>query len=170
MRKHWLLVGIVVAVGAIFGSATAVMAHADYVRSEPALGQTVATVPPRVVIVFSQQLDLSMSNITVFGPSGEVVSLGSAKALPGDAKAMYVDLKDGLGPGQYVVRWANMSAEDGEHASGQFSFQVGTAASLPSGGSGTPLGTGLLAGLVLASTGAVLTLVGRRGFSVQRDD
>lgn len=134
------------------------LAHAEYVRSDPAQGAVLSAPPSRVTIYFSQQLDMSMSNIVVLGPSGEVVSAGQTKGVANEPKAMYVDLKPGLGGGIYTVQWSNMSAEDGEHASGKFTFSVGTAASLPAGGSGLPLSEVLPAGVALLVAGSGLML------------
>jgi methionine-rich copper-binding protein CopC len=142
------------------------LAHAEYVRSEPASGAVVAEPPARVVVYFSQQLDMSMSSISVVGPSGQVESVGQAKVLPDNPKAMYVDLKPKLANGTYAVRWTTMSAEDGEHASGQFSFSVGLQAPLPAGGLGLSWDLALALGLYLLVAGCAL--IGRPCASIRK--
>ncbi|HEY0736345.1 MAG TPA: copper resistance protein CopC [Herpetosiphonaceae bacterium] len=105
-------------------------AHAHYVSSDPAEGSTVASAPASVTINFSQLVDASKSRITVTNASGATVSTGAATAVANDGKAMQVALAPNLGPGTYTVAWENVSAEDGEADSGDFTFTVGT--------SGTP--------------------------------
>ncbi len=157
MRRRITAIGLLLVT--LTASTSTAFAHAEYVRSEPSSSALLIEPPTRVLIYFSQQLEMSMSSISVLGPTGQPASVGQAKVLPNDPRAMYVDLRPGLGPGTYTVRWSNMSAEDGEHANGQFTFTVGARPSLPTTGSGLPLQFMLATAVGLALLGTLVVAV-----------
>jgi methionine-rich copper-binding protein CopC len=129
-----LAAALAVALALSLGSGGVALAHARYVRSEPAQGTSVATPPERVTVFFSALLTPTGSTLTVVDGAGATVSQGAAQVVPSDQHAMQIALRPALGPGTYTVRWQSVSAEDGEDDSGTFSFTVGGALLARSGG------------------------------------
>ncbi len=65
--------------------------------------------PPREVrIQFTEGVEIAFSQITVKGPSGEMVSQGKLRQLTEDTLA--IDLKP-LSPGNYTVEWQVLSVD-----------------------------------------------------------
>lgn len=108
-------------------SAGPASAHAELVRSEPAVDAVVATAPAQVLLYFSQLLEPVGNRVTVMNAAGTAVGTGEATVLPNDAKALTIALQPALGQGRYTVQYTTLSAEDGEEHSGQFAFTVGAA-------------------------------------------
>lgn len=146
-----------VAVLVIF-STTPVEAHADYERSDPAKDTAVTAAPQQVTVTFTQLLDPANSSLTVVDAAGTTVSQGTATVLANDGKVMQVALRSNLGPGAYTVRWETLSTEDGEDASGEFSFTVGSTAGTTPANPGT--------GTTPATTSTQLPNTGSSSFTV----
>jgi copper transport protein len=126
----------------VLGTAGSAAAHARYVRSVPAAGAQVSSVPAQVTAYFAEALDLAGSSLTVTNAAAATVSQGTAQQLTSDVKAMQIALQPQLGPGTYTVHWTTKSAADGDTASGSFSFTVMEAPVTTAGNSSTaPSGT-----------------------------
>ncbi|MEX0799840.1 MAG: copper resistance protein CopC [Dehalococcoidia bacterium] len=112
-------------------------AHANYERSEPGDGATVAESPERVDMWTSQEMSRSqgLPTMIVVNEAGDVVSEGDAVLDDADRTHMHVELPPSLPDKRYSVIWHTLSDEDGEEAQGAFHFFVGAAAD---GGSPTP--------------------------------
>ena len=89
-------------------SAKLVWAHAYPMVSSPEDGAVLKESPREVRIQFTEGLELAFSQITVKGPSGEVVSQGKMRQLATDTLA--IDLKP-LSPGNYIVEWQVLSVD-----------------------------------------------------------
>lgn len=102
--------------------------HAHLAESSPAAGDTLATPPPEIRLVFSEPVEPALAGIRVVRPDGSILEL-TARGDPGDVKAVVASLPE-LGAGGYRVVWRVVSA-DGHTVAGDYAFYVE--------GSGTPL-------------------------------
>lgn len=110
-----------------FISTSRVLAHAEYVSSEPPANGTVTTAPERVVIVFSQELKPEGNTIRVTDARGNQVDRGDTTLDRNDPnrKTIIVSLSPGLSDGVYTVNWKNAST-DGHSETGRFRFTINT--------------------------------------------
>lgn len=120
-RWHGLAVGLLVAVClAASGSPTA-HAHAELVRSQPGNGEQVAEPPAKVVLSYSEGVQLG--EITVIDAHGQRVDRGELTIGPEDRTIVEVPLQE-IGNGIYTVTW-QVLADDGHVTKGSFFFIVG---------------------------------------------
>jgi methionine-rich copper-binding protein CopC len=101
-------------------SAGEASAHAFLDHAEPRVGNKVASLPPELMLYFTQKLEQAFSVVTVTGPSGQRVDAGKARV---SGNQMSVPLKSG-GAGTYRVNWRVLSV-DTHTSDGSFTFQVG---------------------------------------------
>ena len=92
----------------------------------PGKGEALTASPARVEIEFTQEIQkISGSySIQVVKDRGLDVTAGPAVVNDADRHKLSVPLKDSLTPGRYVVNWANTSDDDGDPATGAFSFYL----------------------------------------------
>lgn len=115
----------VVALGAVLLTAAPASAHATLTSTEPVGGTALSTPPDRVVLRFSESVQIPLGSIRVFAsPSGKQVETGAAGHADGGS-AVAVDLPD-LDDGNYIVTWRVTSA-DAHPIHGAFTFTVGSA-------------------------------------------
>src|ERR1700688_2070525 len=76
-------------------------AHAFLDHAEPRVGNTVATAPREVTLLFTQKLDPASSTIAVPNAAGQRVDTGKARV---SGSQMTVSLRPG-GAGTYRVTW-----------------------------------------------------------------
>jgi copper transport protein len=100
----------------------AAQAHASLIRTEPAAGSVVAQAPRQIVLHFDQAVQ--DAGTTAVSATGASVTSGRAHTSAGDARALVVPLRAGLGRGDYTVRWKVVSA-DGHIVSGVIAIGVG---------------------------------------------
>jgi methionine-rich copper-binding protein CopC len=171
-------------------AAPALPAHAKVWKSDPAIGSTIAQPPSKVTVFALEDInpDPTKSNLQVYGPSADatdtLISQGNAQVSLSDGKQMSINITPNSGHtnGIYVVFWKTVSADDGDAASGTFSFTVNpNGASTPppasqnnagaptnsgsNASSGTPIWVPIVAAIValLVGLGAGLGLgLGRR--------
>ena len=126
MRATLIVATTVVAVLALFVANAA--AHALLVKSEPEDGAVLERSPERVVAWYSQELDARKSVLRVFDAAGRQVDNGDGGVDLNDPDhtSMLATLPE-LPHGTYLVRWAAVSADDGDATQGEFRFSVGTA-------------------------------------------
>jgi copper transport protein len=105
--------------------ATPASAHAIVERTEPGIDRVVPTSPERVVMYFSEPVELSFGAIHVFNTDGERVDEGEADHLDGQLDAITVGLRPDLPEGTYTVSWRVISA-DSHPISEAFVFHVGS--------------------------------------------
>ena len=79
-----------------------------------------ATTPPRLQILFDEELDSDKSQVRVDGPTGERADRRDAQV---DGQRMWVSLFD-RGPGVYRVRWKAIADDDKGETRGDFSFTI----------------------------------------------
>jgi copper transport protein len=150
-------------------TATPASAHAVLETTEPVGGTAVATSPERVVLRFSEAVQIPLGSIRIFAsPSGEQIETGSAGRADGQSNAVAVKLGD-LDNGAYIVTWRVTSA-DAHPIHGAFTFIVGEATGagadsalveklLASGGGDTTVGA-VYAVIRFAAFASLVLLVG----------
>jgi copper transport protein len=114
---------VLIAVFAALIIPIAASAHAILTASSPPAGAHLGTAPGVVVLEFDQPLNATLSHATVIDPTrrawnGEVDS-GQEIRIPLATNAS----------GVYTVEWTSVSAVDGHHINGSFTFEVGVAGS-----------------------------------------
>ncbi len=107
----------------LLGVTGTAFAHATPVSYMPVSSSLRQSMPDRVQIHFSERIEPTASDITVFGPDGAKVSVGDG-ALESDAHIFGVGVHGG-GQGTYTVSWQVVSADDGHFTKGAFIFSVG---------------------------------------------
>jgi copper transport protein len=96
--------------------------HATLLSSEPAKASTVASSPPRIYLVFTEEVEPSLGRIRLVGPGKRVVALKVAGD-PRNASALVAPVTTPLGAGTWRVEWRIVS-EDGHPIDGDFTFRV----------------------------------------------
>ena len=82
----------------------------------------VAEAPADARLTFTQAIVVPLSRVEISGPAGFGGS-GRARATPGDARSLLVELRGPTPAGVYVVRWRVVSV-DTHVTEGDFSFTV----------------------------------------------
>lgn len=121
--KFSIALSALLALAIIHASAGLARAHAYPAVSTPNNGAALKEPPREVRIQFTEGIELAFSQITVKGPTGEVVSQGKLRKLADDTVA--IDLKPLL-PGNYTVEWQVLSV-DTHVTDGVLRFTVGAA-------------------------------------------
>jgi len=123
-RSTAALVAVVAVTALLAGQ---VSAHAAYERSEPAKNAIVPAPPAQVDVYYTQDLARQQGAyfLRVFSEDGTQVSLGDGIIDDDNRRHMFATLSPGLSAGRYIVRWMNLSDEDGEADEGAFCFYVG---------------------------------------------
>ncbi len=160
-----LAIGLAVALASL-GTA---LAHANLVRSDPAIGASLAAAPTRVQLWFSEEVEPSFSQATVLDSNRQRVDLGDSHVAPDDPRSLIVGVRPGLRSGIYVVAWTTQSKVDGHVVRGTVPFGIGTSVVAPDAAnegapqgavSGTPLEMAIRWLILLAAA----TLVGSFSF------
>ena len=117
-----LVIVIMVATGASLAPASA---HAKLVRAIPAPDSVLRAVPPAIRLWFNEELEPSLSSLTVWGPRGVTAVSGTGGVDLNDLerKSMVARLKP-LHAGTYTVRWKAISADDLAVTQGSYQFTV----------------------------------------------
>jgi len=100
------------------------LAHAKLVRSQPAANAPLKKAPKIVELWFSEELEHTMSGVTVTDQNGKRVDKNNATVAEGNKK-LQIDLED-LGSGTYTVEWKAL-ATDQHIMKGKFTFTVALA-------------------------------------------
>ncbi len=103
-------------------AATQAFAHAQLEKSTPPVGGTVASVS-EIRLEFSEGVEPKFSKVTLAGPGGGAVSLGSATTAAGNQAVLIVPIPKPLPAGDYKVHWQAVSV-DTHHTQGTFEFTV----------------------------------------------
>jgi copper transport protein len=114
---------VVVAVLLLFPSPAS--AHAELASSDPEQDARLASAPARVVLTFTEGVELGPGQLKVFAPDGTRVETGRPEHAGGRPTTAAVGLRPGLGEGTYTVVWLVLSA-DSHPVRGAFTFVVGT--------------------------------------------
>ncbi len=98
--------------------ATPAWAHDELLSTDPAAGQSVASVPAEVVLTFAEPpLGLGMA-VQVIGPDGTDVAAGPPTL---SGSVVHQAVEAGAPAGRYSVRW-RVTADDGHPVTGDFTF------------------------------------------------
>ena len=103
-------------------AATQAFAHAQLEKATPPVGGTVASAS-EIRLEFSEGVEPRFTGLTLTGPGGASVPLGTPKVEAGDQKVLIVPIAKALAAGDYTVRWHAVSV-DTHHTQGTFSFTV----------------------------------------------
>jgi copper transport protein len=136
------------------------MAHANYVKSNPASDARLTKSPTEIRITFSETPDASGSDIAVLDTAGVRKNGTAMRTATDEGNTLAVDVP-ALPDGGYLVSWKARSAVDGHETQGAFAFAIGNAP-LPAipdiGPSSPPPGPLELAGRALSFAGIALVL------------
>jgi methionine-rich copper-binding protein CopC len=121
------LMALAFAVGALLVTASTVSAHARRESSTPGTSEVVATSPPSVEIIFTQEIQRISGTygIDVTDEAGADATAGDAVIDDIDRTKMSVALQPNLPNGRYVVMFRNVSDADGDAFEAGFAFYVG---------------------------------------------
>src|SRR5208337_4140309 len=123
MRSQLLALVTLASLVLIAGFVAPVFAHANLIRSDPPANSVLASSPHQVTLYFTEQLEPKLSGASVYDSTGKEVDTGYSVS-PTDATILIVRLPT-LPSGVYTVAWHAISAVDGHHTSGSFSFGIG---------------------------------------------
>lgn len=166
------LVAATVALAGVLLTAAPASAHATLNSTEPLGGTALERAPERVVLRFSEAVQIPLGSIRVFvSPSGEQVETGSAGHEEG-GRVVAVKLPE-LDDGNFIVTWRVTSA-DAHPIHGAFTFTVGSSVGgaqdaalieklLASGSGSTTVGA-VYAVVRFAAYAALVVLVGGFAF------
>lgn len=130
-------------------SPTSALAHAKFVKSEPAPDSLLNVGPTQATIWFSEELDTRTGFIKVSDAVGTQVDVANSMVNLDDRTQMTVGLKP-LINGVYTVKWHGVSAADKDELDGEFKFTV--AISQPASPLPAPTARSTTAAPLLSST------------------
>jgi copper transport protein len=136
------------------------MAHANYVKSNPASDARLARSPSEVRISFSEPPDPRGSDIAVLDATGARKDKADVANATDEGNTIRVSVP-ALPDGGYLVSWKARSAVDGHETQGAFAFVIGSGPlpAIPDVGPATPPPSPLeIAGRVLSYIGMALVL------------
>jgi copper resistance protein C len=144
--------------GGLVLAAAPALAHDVLVRTIPADGSTVNSVPPRITLVFAEPALALGTAVEITGPDGSVAS-GNA-VLAGSTVGQ--GIQAGAPAGKYLVRW-RVTSDDGHPVTGSFSFTAGQAgggsqSAAPSRSSGPTATNGSAMGLIVWAVFVVIAV------------
>lgn len=112
-------------------------AHDELLTTTPSAGQTVAAVPPEVVLTFAEPpLGLGLA-VQITGPDGRDLA-GGQPTLVGST--VHQAIRSGAPAGAYTIRW-RITADDGHPVTGHFAFTATTAGGSAASAGTSPAGT-----------------------------
>jgi methionine-rich copper-binding protein CopC len=119
MRTFLQIIGASIA---LLLSAGVAFAHAQLEKATPPVGGTVSP-PSEIRLEFSEGVEPKFSKVTLTGPGGSAVPLGSASTEVGNQAVLIVPIAKPLAAGDYKVHWRAVSV-DTHHTQGTFEFTV----------------------------------------------
>jgi copper transport protein len=152
-------------------------AHAMLLSAEPAANAHLASSPERVRLVFSEEIDPALAQLSIVVNDGTTSQL-AVHGDPRDVRAV-IGTVESLAAGAYRVRWHVVSA-DGHPVEGTYAFWVGSSQAAPPAvdtttgaqasvwgpsALGAPIIPAALRGLALAALMALTGLLGFASFS-----
>lgn len=127
----WLTAVLIASLSGLWaGPVAALPGHASVWRSNPAIGSTIASAPAQVTVFTLESIRPQGSSLQVYGPGPEatntLISQGPTRFPLSDSRQMGIAITPLSGhlSGVYVVFWQTVSADDGDPASGSFTFTV----------------------------------------------
>jgi methionine-rich copper-binding protein CopC len=107
---------------ASFGLTSQTFAHANLKVETPAANSTVAP-PEKLILKFSEGLEMKFTAVKITGPDGKVVTTGPLSLDPNDQTSLIVPITGSLTAGKYKVDW-HAVAKDTHKTQGSYSFTV----------------------------------------------
>ena len=107
---------------AVLLAATQAFAHARLEKASPAVGGTVSR-PNEIRLTFSEGVEPRFTKVSLTGPGGAAVALGTAKTAPNNQAVLIAPIAKPLAAGVYTVHWHAVSV-DTHHTQGTFQFTV----------------------------------------------
>ncbi|MEW1599493.1 copper resistance CopC family protein [Streptomyces sp. NPDC093808] len=108
------------ALAALTVAAPPAAAHTELESGSPAEGASLAGLPPRVTLVFSDAMTQKYAKVAVTGPDGSSAAEGEPQVA---GETVTLALRNGASAGRYTVGYRVVSA-DGHPVSGSYSFTV----------------------------------------------
>ncbi len=127
-----------------------VEAHANLLRSEPAIGAVLHEAPRRMQLWFSEEPEPRFSEVALFDATRQRLTDTPAQVTPGEPLSLLLDLPPDLADGAYTVVWRVLSKVDGHVTAGSVPFTVGTP-----GDAAAPAPTGVDAAALLGGQDAL---------------
>lgn len=125
----WLLVSLASLLLLLLApqQAQARAAHAQYDHSSPAANARLpsGSVLSLVQVWFTETIDPNFSSLKVYNEQRERVDENNSQRVADDPSQLRISLRPNLPDGAYTVVFENISAEDGHHVEGAFSFVIG---------------------------------------------
>src|SRR5262249_36893943 len=119
--RTWLVRGLLLGLCAVvLWPAAPVRAHAHLIESTPGDGAVLSTPPPRLQLLFDEELDEDASEVRVTGPTGQRADRQDKQI---DGVRMWLSLLD-QGPGIYRVQWKSVADDDKGVIRGSLTFSV----------------------------------------------
>ncbi|MGH2727403.1 MAG: copper resistance CopC family protein, partial [Actinomycetota bacterium] len=103
-------------------------AHALLRASDPADGETLFESPDAVTLTFTEDPEITLTNVRVLDASGGSHEVGKPSRVPMQARTVRVRVKE-LSKGVYTVAWRVVSRVDGHATGGAFAFGLGVSPS-----------------------------------------
>jgi copper transport protein len=125
---------------ALAATASPALAHADLASSSPANLARLSAEPHQVVLVYTEDVEIALSNITVVAPDGTRVAEEPLRRAGGRANTLTASLRPSQAHGTYVLDWRTVASDDGHVTAGGLTFYVGApskVAPVPVAGGGT---------------------------------
>ncbi len=104
------------------GLAGPVLAHAHLDSASPADGAVLTAAPEAVTLVFTEDLELALSRLSVTGADGAAVETTPLEHESGDVRTLHVTLPT-LAPGVYTVDWG-VTSVDTHSTEGSYTFTL----------------------------------------------
>lgn len=141
-RRRWIIRGAVMLLGLAIGTAISLTlaspasAHDDIISSDPVADSTIETLPGEVTLTFSAEILDAVGTVAL-----EVRTPDDVNIAKGSPQIHGTEVVQALSPsratGQFTVLWKVVSS-DGHPISGIYTFNVGSAQSMPAATSTSP--------------------------------
>jgi copper transport protein len=121
--SHWrYLAAFTLALAGVAASATAALAHASLVRSDPIDGASLVSAPHEILLVFTEPVVADLVSVELVDDTGR--RFPAAVINPVDSEALRIRLPP-LADGVYRFSWDTVSSDDLHEASGSIVFGIG---------------------------------------------
>ncbi len=102
--------------------ASPAFAHAHLDSASPAQDAVLTSPPEEILLIFTENLELALSAVTLRDAAGAVVEIPAPTHDEGDPRSLLVAPPD-LAPGVYRVEWS-VTSVDTHGSQGEFSFTL----------------------------------------------
>lgn len=97
--------------------------HLRLVKSVPGKDSVLTAAPTHVMLWYSQEPQARLSAITLTGPNGAAIELGSVTQCPTEKELLFAKVDGPMPAGAYKVAWRTAGA-DGHVIRGEFAFRL----------------------------------------------